>query len=137
MRVNQTSLIAHVYNIVGERHPDTSPLALQRTVSYITDEWNRIGLDVFAQPFEAPSGEYYNVIAELKGEDQKKAPLIVAAHYDTVAGSPGADDNASSVAALLEVSRVIKDVPLSRTVRFIAFGLEEGGLYGSRAYVKT
>ena len=64
------------------------------------------------------------------------APLILAAHYDTVIGSPGADDNASALAVLLDVARRVATTRLSRPVRFIAFCLEEENLLGSRAYVE-
>jgi len=61
-------------------------------------------------------------------------PLILAAHYDTVEGSPGADDNASALAVLLEVAHRIGSERLQRPVQLIAFALEEPGLFGSQAY---
>ncbi len=61
-------------------------------------------------------------------------PLILAAHYDTVEGSPGADDNASALAVLLEVAHRIGSAQLQRPVQLIAFALEEPGLFGSQAY---
>src|SRR5207244_3343795 len=64
-------------------------------------------------------------------------PLIIAAHYDTVEGSPGADDNASALAVMLEVARNLRGVPLTRSVRFIAFCLEEENLLGSLAYASS
>jgi Zn-dependent M28 family amino/carboxypeptidase len=66
---------------------------------------------------------------------RSQSPLILAAHYDTVPGSPGADDNASGLAVLLDVAQRIAQKSLSRPVRFIAFCLEEEDLLGSRAYV--
>jgi Zn-dependent M28 family amino/carboxypeptidase len=66
--------------------------------------------------------------------DSSTAPLILAAHYDTVIGSPGADDNASALAVLLDVARQVVNVRLQRPVRLIAFCLEEENLLGSRAY---
>lgn len=62
--------------------------------------------------------------------------LIVGAHRDTVAGAPGANDNTSGVASALETAEVLKDVPLPVTVRFVFFGAEEDGLFGSAEYVK-
>jgi Zn-dependent M28 family amino/carboxypeptidase len=61
-------------------------------------------------------------------------PLILAAHYDTVRGSPGADDNASGLVVLLEVARRIGVEQVRRPIHFIAFCLEEENLFGSRAY---
>ncbi len=62
------------------------------------------------------------------------APLLVGAHYDTVAGSPGADDNGSALAVLLEVAYCLKDADVVRPVWLAAFSLEEQGLLGSRAF---
>jgi Zn-dependent M28 family amino/carboxypeptidase len=58
----------------------------------------------------------------------------VAAHYDTVPHSPGADDNGSGLAVMLEAARRMKDYPVRRPVRFVAFCLEEAELLGSTAY---
>jgi Zn-dependent M28 family amino/carboxypeptidase len=69
------------------------------------------------------------------GSRETRPPLIVAAHYDTVAGSPGANDNASGLAVLLEAARALREHSCSREVRFIAFCLEEEQLLGSRGYV--
>jgi aminopeptidase YwaD len=62
--------------------------------------------------------------------------LIVGAHRDTVVDAPGANDNTSGVASVLETAEVLKDVRLGVTVRFVFFGAEEDGLYGSAEYVK-
>ena len=79
-----------------------------------------------------------NVCGELPGDDGEQAPLLfVTAHHDTQADSPGADDNASGVAALLELARVLSPVPRRRTIRFISFGTEEQLSVGSAAYVRA
>ncbi len=81
-------------------------------------------------------GVSWNIIADLPGPPG--APVIlVGAHYDTLVGCPGAIDDASGVAVLLEAARVLsrhRDV-LRRTIRFVGFGLEEGGLQGAKAYI--
>lgn len=76
-----------------------------------------------------------NVIATKPGTDPDAPILELSAHYDTVPLSPGADDNSSGVAVLLEVARVVAQVPTERTIRFCFFGAEESGLVGSRAHV--
>lgn len=78
---------------------------------------------------------YENVIGTASNGSRSQAPLILAAHYDTVPASPGADDNASGLAVLLDVAQRISRSSLSRPVQFIAFCLEEEDLLGSRAYV--
>jgi Zn-dependent M28 family amino/carboxypeptidase len=99
-------------------------------------------LEVSSHQFEALGGIYRNVIGTTrlsprfdKGPvNAINAPLIVGAHYDTVVGSPGADDNASGLAVMLEVADRVRSIPLARPVRFIAFCLEEYDLLGSVAY---
>ncbi len=85
-------------------------------------------------PFEAYGRTFRNAIATLTGTGASVAPLIIAAHYDTVLGSPGADDNASGLAVLLETARSLTGRLLACEVQFIGFCLEEENLLGSRAY---
>jgi Zn-dependent M28 family amino/carboxypeptidase len=77
-----------------------------------------------------------NVIARLDGI-QPGPPVVIGAHYDTVPNSPGADDNGSGVAALLELARVLKPMPVRVPVILAAFDHEEAGMFGSRAFVDT
>ncbi|MDP6417400.1 MAG: M28 family peptidase, partial [Gammaproteobacteria bacterium] len=77
-----------------------------------------------------------NVIAELPGTDPDAGIVFVAGHHDTQADSVGADDNAVGVAAVLELTRTLTDVPRKRTVRLISFGAEEQLSVGSAAYVR-
>ena len=77
-----------------------------------------------------------NVVAELTGEVEPDRIFVLGAHYDSVEGTPGADDNASGVAGMLEVARVLKDHPQAATIEFAWFTGEEAGLRGSREYVR-
>ena len=134
---NTSCLRVHLQNLVGERHPLSSPLRLQQTEQYLHQQFSEAGLAVTAHAFEALGGTYRNVIGTVfpgSTHDGKTAPLIVAAHYDTVVGSPGADDNASALAVMLEVARRTQHMPLGGPVQFIAFCLEEENLLGSLAY---
>jgi Zn-dependent M28 family amino/carboxypeptidase len=78
--------------------------------------------------------ESENVIATRPGRGAEI--LVVGAHLDSVEGSPGANDNASGSAVVLELARALAGVPTSAELRFILFGAEENGLIGSRAYVQ-
>ncbi|MDO8545824.1 MAG: M28 family peptidase [Nitrospirales bacterium] len=146
-------LLAHLRALIAERHPLSSPAALQQAEGYLAEQFRLLGLEVSTHSFEALGGTYRNVIGRMpvpKGDaggdcppsawglspfcDVSPPPLIIAAHYDTVMGSPGADDNASALAVMLEVARYLRGVTLSREVRFIAFCLEEEDLLGSLAY---
>jgi hypothetical protein len=81
---------------------------------------------------------YRNIIVDFPGADRPHEVLIVSAHFDAVPGSPGADDDASGVAGVMELARILKEVgPGARTIRLVLFNLEEVGLVGSRAYVSS
>jgi aminopeptidase YwaD len=131
----KTRLLAQVRALVGERHPASSPGRLKNTEDYLAEEFSRYGLDVVRHPFHALGSTYCNVIGTVRGQ-QDIPPLILAAHYDTVEGSPGADDNASALAVLLEVAHRVRPHQLRRPIHFIAFCLEEENLLGSRAYAE-
>lgn len=114
-------------------------------VDWITSEFTRIGLrterQVFDIPHQSPPRTGTNIIGELNHANSTSTSILIGAHFDTVPGSPGADDNASGVAAMLECGRVLTDSGSERRVTFVAFDAEEmqppaEGLHGSTAYVK-
>jgi aminopeptidase YwaD len=76
----------------------------------------------------------WNIIATKPGTGDPHRVLVVGAHRDTVEGAPGADDNTSGVATVLEMANVLGPVPLATTIRFVLFGAEELGLLGSDYY---
>lgn len=83
----------------------------------------------------------FNVIAELRGTTRPEEIVIIGAHYDAEIDTPGADDNASGVAAMLELARRFADSPMDRTVRWVGFTNEEnsnskGGVMGSFAHAR-
>jgi hypothetical protein len=107
--------------------------ALNRAADYIGSELHGYGYDVRTQPYDVDGVEYRNVFAIKKGLKSPDRVLVVGAHYDTVSGTPGADDNASAVAGMLELARLLKDVPLDRTIHFVAFTLEEPPFFRTRS----
>lgn len=85
-------------------------------------------------------GTSQNVIATREPSNKNRAEdevIIIGAHYDSVYGAPGANDNAGSVAILMEIARVIANYPLEREVKFMAFGAEERGFLGAWDYVEN
>lgn len=137
MPIDQNRLREDLQALVGERHPVTSPNRLRQTEAYLHRCFSEAGLAVTTQPFTALGGIAHNVIGTAlpdHGPFQSAPPLILAAHFDTVQGSPGADDNASALAVILHVARRVRNMKLVRPVRFIAFNLEEENLLGSQAY---
>jgi Zn-dependent M28 family amino/carboxypeptidase len=78
---------------------------------------------------------WHNIIVNIPGSELPNEVVLIGAHFDAVPGAPGADDNGTGTAALLEVARVLKDHPTKRTIRLVFFNLEECGLIGSSRYV--
>ena len=125
----------HLLALIGDRHPISSPAGLHLAEEYLARQFQSLELIVTRHGFAAISGTYHNIVGTLAGtEGASVPPLVVAAHYDTVAHSPGADDNASGLAVMLEAARRLRSAPLRRPLRFIAFCLEEAALLGSLAY---
>ena len=131
----------HVAALTGPRHPRTAPGALHDAEDYIARALAALGLAVERPSFGFGGAEYRNVVATMTGLDPAAPRVLVGAHFDTVPGTPGADDNASGVAALLEVARLVVGNRLKATVEFVGFNLEEpqGVRYrvGSHAYARA
>ncbi len=104
---------------------------LERAADFIFDQFGSFGYQVTRQSFLFRGKTYYNVVAELTGKSFPGKILVVGAHYDSVHTTPGADDNASGIAGLLALSRLLAGTPLNKTVRFVAFALEEMPTYRS------
>lgn len=105
---------------------------------YIAGQFRTLGYEVKIQKFEVDGGTSRNVVAWWPGA--AKYGVVVGGHMDSVPGSPGANDNASGVAVMLEVARLIADQRPAQWIRFAAFGAEEygdNGLHhvGSDVYV--
>jgi len=128
------NLKQHVQNLHFDRNPHDHYSELNQAAQYIKKEFLKIGWDVKEDLFQWEGRPYQNIIGEKRGTTSPDKVLILGAHYDTVSGSPGADDNASAIAVLLEVARNIQGVATRPTVRLIAFSLEEPGYIGSTHY---
>src|SRR3954452_11430341 len=122
----EAQLRAHVEMLagsIGERHV-LQPRALAAAADYITAEWRAQGYAPGLETYVVDGHTCANLIAERPGRKLDEI-LLIGAHYDTVRGSPGADDNASGVAGWLELSRMFIELEPERTVRFVAFTNEE------------
>lgn len=105
----------------------------QRTRNYIINELKKQGWESSLERFQRG----INVFAEKPGTDKEAGAILLAAHYDTVLKSPGADDNASGIAVLLEIARLFNSVSTPRTLQLAFFDKEEAGLLGSRAFANN
>jgi len=115
---------------IGERHV-FQPEALARAADHVETTLRAAGLDVRREAFVAAGETCANLVAEIRGTARPDEIVVVGAHYDTVRGSPGADDNASGVAALLALARRLAGRPAARTVRLVAFANEENPFHGT------
>lgn len=109
---------------IGERNT-LHYRALQQSAAYIGSRFLGLGLTVREEEYRVEDMPVVNIEAELKGTSRPEEIVVIGAHYDSPPGSPGANDNASGVAALLEVARLLKETNPVRTVRFVAFVNEE------------
>lgn len=125
------SIVAELAGEIGAR-PFRDLHRLEAAAARIESRLAACGLAVFSQPFVYAGRTYRNLVAEITGTEAPRKVLVVGAHYDTVSDSPGADDNASGVAGLLGLARALAAAPLKKTVRFVAFALEEPPVYRSR-----
>ncbi|MFH1724239.1 MAG: M28 family peptidase [Elusimicrobiota bacterium] len=133
---------AHVQALavrIGERNP-YRPRALLNARDYIRDELARYGYAPELQEYRGKGlpafpeeAVFYNVVAAL-GEDRKSEAgiWVVGAHYDSAPGTPGADDNASGVAVLLELARLLRGKTLDKELRLVAFSTEEPPSFGTK-----
>ena len=138
-KVERPRTMSHVWRLarrIGVRVRATE--GERRGARYIARKFESYGYRVRIQKFEVDDGTSRNVYAWWP--DSIKYPVIVGAHMDTVRTSPGANDNASGVASMLEVARLVAGKEPARFVRFVAFGSEEYGSngvhhVGSRVFV--
>ena len=112
----------HLTNIVQTERPRNHlhPDMLDQVAEYIFTELNKVCDTVFYQSYQAGGRTYRNVIGR-SGNGEK---VVVGAHYDVAGNQPGADDNASGVAGLLELARLVKQ-PVGQAIEFVAYTLEE------------
>ncbi len=104
---------------------------------YIYNTLKSFGYEPELQWFEPFDGiESANVIARLEGTEHPEVVYILSSHYDSVTRSPGADDNSSGTAVLLETARVLAENPLPATIIFASLTAEEDGLLGAREFVR-
>ncbi len=124
----------HVHTLsqeIGERnlqHYDK----LENAADYIETQFQQMGLETRNLPYEYHGNKFRNIEAKLVAEGLSRSSIVLGAHYDTAEGTPGANDNATGVAVLLELARLVKDSKLCMPIRFVAFANEEPPYFGSR-----
>ena len=120
--------VAALAGRIGERNV-WRPEAMAAAAAYIQGSLEEAGYTVTVQPFTSRGLSVANNEAVLPGHAAADEIIVVGAHSDSVADSPGADDNASGVAAMLEIARLLATSTLPRSVRFVAFANEEAPFF--------
>lgn len=110
--------------LIGVRN-FAKPKSIEATLGYIDSQWTEMGYQVERETYDAMGHQATNLIVHQPGRDFADEIVVLGAHYDTVMTTPGADDNASAVAVLIEVSRLLQAVIGKRTARYVAFACEE------------
>jgi len=134
----------HVQSIEGIRHPVAAPAALERAGRYLAKTLEELGYDMGEHFFHDNGSQFSNIIATRAGSLFPDQRVIVVAHYDTVETSPGADDNASGVAVLLEIATILSGFSFEKSLLLVGVNLEENageggtgkGTRGSKALAR-
>lgn len=132
--------VAMLAGQIGPRNHLHRP-GLDSAAEYVKASFAARGYVVVEQAYTAHGQTFRNFEATLPGRTRPGEIVIVGGHYDSVEGTPGADDNASGTAAVIELSRLLRDTPAERTIKFVAFVNEEPPFFsedmGSRRHSKA
>ncbi len=120
--------VEHLSVKIGERHQWRED-SLRRTVEYIELTLASCGYEVSRQTYPCYNTKVSNLIVQKKGTSN--GVIVIGAHYDTVPGTPGADDNASGVAVLLELARLLHETSIPKTLLLSALANEEPPFFGT------
>lgn len=140
----ETPLMTHVRTLaseIGERNV-FRPQGLRAAAEYIHKVWTAQGFAVTEEAYEVHGQRCVNLIVEQRGSIKPDEIVLVGAHYDSLIGTVGANDNATGVALLLEMSDILKRATPTRTLRFVAFVNEEPPIFhteqmGSRVHARN
>lgn len=158
--VEEARLFQTIRSLPIKRSPlpdEEHRIGLNRALTLLTDELRSLGhaprlqdfvwtfplrrlnapgtTDSNTPPPDPADATFTNIIVDLPGRESPHEVILVSAHYDAVPHCPGADDDGTGVAAVMELARVLKNRPTRRTIRLVLFTLEEAGLIGSNHYV--
>lgn len=136
-QVNTSLYLRYLENITAFGPRVTGTSSCIAAAQYIYNQFQSMGLWVRYHPWTYGSYSSNNVEATLNGTSSSSTEIyIVCAHYDTVSGSPGADDDGSGTVAVLIAAYIMSQYQFNHTIKFVTFSGEEQGLYGSRVYAQ-
>jgi hypothetical protein len=136
-QVDTGMILGYELNITGFGPRETGTQACRNAATYLYNEFRAMGLGVRYHNWSYWGYSGSNIEGTLLGDDPSSDEIyLICGHYDSVAGSPGADDDASGVTAVLAAAELMSHYSFNHTVRFVAFSGEEQGLLGSYKYVE-
>jgi hypothetical protein len=124
-KVDTERIYQHILKIEGEKHPIHSAEALEACADYIFEEFDSYGLSAEAHEFVVEGFDHTFRNIEARVGNSEGPELLIVSHYDTGRHAPGANDNGSAIAVMLEAARTISQTETSGVVRFVSFNLEE------------
>ncbi len=116
---------SHVQALEGVRHPITAPEALEAAADYIKGDFESLRYEILEHHFLEDDHDYRNIIGIHRGTRHPEKFVLVLAHFDSELETPGANDNASGVAAVLELARVLRPLSFDVSILFAGVNLEE------------
>ncbi|UCF50033.1 MAG: M28 family peptidase [Thermoplasmatales archaeon] len=137
LKINESLLFNYLESLVdiGPRYVGSENC--KKAADYIHDEFEKLGLDVYIDPWNYPRYKCRNVVATLNGTDSSSdAIFVICAHFDTIGDSPGANDDGSGIAAMLSIANILCKYTFNHTIRFVATSGEEVGIYGANDYAR-
>ena len=123
--------VCYLADRIGERNV-FRPAQLQATAEYLAEIWHQQGYQTTHQHYRVAGVDSSNLEITLPGTTHPEQLLLVGAHYESVQGSPGANDNGSGIAALLALSGALAACRPRRSLRFVAFTNEEPPFFHTR-----
>ena len=135
IQITESTVVDYIQALTDFGPRVTGTSACYNAGDYIASVFYALGLDVRIQEWSYGGYQGNNIEATLQGANQTSNEVyLVCGHYDSVPGSPGADDNAAGTAAVLASAKIMSHYMFSHTVKFVAFSGEEQGLLGSSVY---
>ncbi len=141
--VSLDTLVRTMRDLVGFGTRYSYNIKCESAAFYLYERFSALGLDMRLDTYylRQPTTRAFNVEATIPGQVQPDSVVIACAHFDSysniVTNAPGADDNATGTAAILEIGRVLKDTPLRWTVKLLGFSGEEQWMKGSYHWVES
>jgi WD40 repeat protein len=138
-QVSQKNLKSYVKKLQNFGPRISGSDSCKKAANFLYNRFAKDGLDVQYDDYQHPKNKKFNsqnVIATITGRSKPEYIYIIGAHYDSHAGSPGAWDDASGIAVVLETARIMRSFQPEATIKFICFSGEELGNIGSKHFVR-